>query len=157
MLLFEVVPLIIQKPTIEISTNLVHRILTLGLEFYTTQIFLFNSGQTVPAEFEDIPNLTNTVCWTRIFDIVDICGRLLKWEPFLPYHTNWSKEIYRTKLFHIVSLSSSRLNENKQILFYGTIVFVVSLHEYINNMKHKMDETEIRFILIETLTGSLLH
>lgn len=153
MLLFDVVPLIIKKPIIDLSTNLVHRILTLGLEFYTTQIFLFNNGQAVPAEFEDITNLTTPVCWSRIFEIVDVVGRILKWEPFLPYHQNWSKDVYWQKLFHIVSLSSTRPNENKQILFYGTILFVVSLYEYINNLKHRIDDTEVRFIMVETLSG----
>lgn len=158
MLLFEVVPLIIQKPPPDLSTNLVHRILTLGLEFYTSQIFLFNkAGSAVPAEFSDTANLTTPICWSRIFEIVDVCGRILKWEPFLPYHQNWSKDVYWQKLYHIVSLSSTRSSENKQILFYGTILFVLSLHEYINSMKQKIDDNEIRFILIETLSGKLSY
>lgn len=158
MLLFEVVPLIIQKPPTDLSTNLVHRILTLGLEFYTSQIFLFNqAGSAVPAEFSDTANLTTPICWSRIFEIVDVCGRILKWEPFLPYHQNWSKDIYWQKLYHIVSLSSTRSSENKQILFYGTILFVLSLHEYINSMKQTIDDNEIRFILIETLSGKLSY
>lgn len=156
MLLFEVVPLIIQKPPSDLSANLVHRILTLGLEFYTSQIFLFNNGSAIPAEFSDTANLTTPICWSRIFEIVDVCGRILKWEPFLPYHQNWSKDVYWQKLYHIVSLSSTRPSENKQILFYGTILFVVSLHDYINSMKQKFDENEIRYILIETLAGSYL-
>lgn len=154
MLLFEVVPLIIQKPPSDLSANLVHRILTLGLEFYTSQIFLFNIGSVVPAEFSDTANLTTPICWSRIFEIVDVCSRILKWEPFLPYHQNWSKDVYWQKLYHIVSLSSTRPTENKQILFYGTILFVVSLHDYINSMKVKTDDTETRYILIETLTGN---
>lgn len=147
------VPLIIQKPPADLSASLVHRILTLGLEFYTSQIFLFNNGSAIPAEFSDTANLTTPICWSRIFEIVDVCGRILKWEPFLPYHQNWSKDVYWQKLYHIVSLSSTRPSENKQILFYGTILFVVSLHEYINSMKQKIDDHEIRYILIETMTG----
>lgn len=155
MLLFEVVPLIIQKPPSDLSANLVHRILTLGLEFYTSQIFLFNNGSAIPAEFSDTANLTTPICWSRIFEIVDVCGRILKWEQFLPYHQNWSKDVYWQKLNiiieHIVSLSATKPSENKQILFYGTILFVVSLHDYINSMKQKIDDNEIRYILIETM------
>lgn len=153
MLLFEVVPMIVQKPPSDLKTNLVHRILTLGLEFYTSQIFLFNNGSVVPAEFSDTANLTTPICWSRIFEIVEICGRILKWEPFLLYNQNWSKDIYWQKLLHIVSLSSTRPSENKQILFYGTILFVLSLQEYINSLKLKIDDAEIRFILIESLSG----
>ncbi|XP_031637409.1 integrator complex subunit 10 [Contarinia nasturtii] len=146
MLLFEVVPIIIQKPPSDLSASLVHRILTLGLEFYTSQIFLL-----LPAEFSDTVNLTPPICWSRIFEIVDVCGRILKWEPFLPYNSSWSKDVYWQKLYHIVSLSSTRPSENKQILFYGTCLFIVSLHDYINSMKQKVDDNEIRYILIETM------
>lgn len=153
MLLFEVVPMIIQKPPNDLPTNLVHRILTLGLEFYTSQIFLFNNGSVIPpVEFSDA-NLTTPVCWSRIFEIVEICGRILKWEPFLTYNSSWSKDVYWQKLLHIVSLSSTRPSESKQILFYGTILFVLSLQEYINSLQHKIDDTEIRMILIESLSG----
>lgn len=85
MLLFEVVPMIIQKPPPDLPANLVHRILTLGLEFYTSQIFLFNNGAVAPAEFSDTANLTTPICWVRIFEIVDVCGRILKWEVIYIY------------------------------------------------------------------------
>lgn len=153
MLLFEVVPFIVQKPPNDLPTNLVHRILSLGLEFYTSQIFLFNNGSAAPVEFSDTANLTTPVCWARIFEIVDVCGRILKWEPFLPYLQNWSKDIYWQKLYQIVSMTSTRPSENKQILFYGTILFVSSLYEYINDMKAKIDDSDVRVVLIEAVSG----
>lgn len=106
-----------------------------------------------PVEFSDTAHLTTPVCWTRIFEIVDVCGSILKWEPFLPYQPNWSKEVYWQKLYQIVSMSSTRPSENKQILFYGTILFVLSLHEYIGDMKTRSNETDVRIVLIETVSG----
>lgn len=153
MLLLEVVPIIIQKPPPDLPSNIVHRIMTLGLEFYTSQMFLFNNVAVVPVEFNDTANLTTPICWKRIFEIEELCGHILKWESFLPYNQNWSKDVYWQKLIQIASSSSTRPLENKQILFYGTILFILSLQEYINGLKHKVDDVDIRYILIEGFSG----
>lgn len=150
MLLFELVPLMVQRPPSDLSPNLVHRIMTLGLEFYTSQMFVFNNTSILPpVEFADTTNLTTSVCWKRIFEIEELCGRILKWEPFLPYYATCSKDIYWQKLIQIVSVTAPRPSENKQLLFYGTILFIFSLQDYINGLKHKVDDAEIRYILIE--------
>lgn len=155
-LLLEVVPLMISRPPNDLSPNIVHRIMTLGLEFYTSQMFVFNNSTILPpVEFADM-NLTTSVCWKRIFDIQELCGRILKWEPFLPYYQIWSKDVYWQKLIQIVSSTAPRPSENKQILFYGTNLFILSLQEYVNGLKHKIDDTEIRYVLIEGFTSKLL-
>lgn len=155
MLLFEVVPIMLQMPPTDLSPNLVHRIMTLGLEFYTSQMFLFsNSSILPPVEFGDMTNLTTSVCWKRIFEIQELCGRILRWDTFLPYNSNWSKDIYWQKLIQIVAVSATRPSENKQILFYATVLFILSLQDYINGLKHKIDDIEIRYILIEGFSSA---
>lgn len=155
MLLLEVVPLIVQQPPQDLSPNLVHRILTLGLEFYTSQMFLFNNALIVPAEFGDTANLTTTVCWKRIFEIAELCGQILHWDPFEPYDPSNSQDVYWQRLMQIVSTAAPLPSENKQILFYSTILFILSLQEYLNGLKHKVDDIDIRYVLIEGFSDEI--
>lgn len=152
MLINDVIPLMHNKPP-DLPPALAQRLMTMGLEYYVPQMFLVdNKSQiTIDVENHSLDRLSVTACWKRIFEIKEICGRILKWEPFLPYNANWSKDVYWQKLIQIVSLTSTRPNENKQILFYTAILFMMSLQDYINNIRQKVDDVEVRYILIEGL------
>lgn len=92
--------------------------------------------------------------WVKIFEILEICGKMLKWEPFLPYVKTYSKDIYWQKLIQLIS-QNARQSECKQIMFCTTIVFILSLQDYINSISYKIRETdsEIQFVLIPALTS----
>lgn len=152
MLIHDVIPLMHNKPP-DLPPALAQRLMTLGLEYYVPQMFLRDNKGTITIDVEDNVHskLSMTACWKRIFEIKDICSRILKWEPFLPYNANWSKDVYWQKLIPIVALTSTRPNENKQILFYTAILFIMSLQDYVNNTKQKIDDVEVRYILIEGL------
>lgn len=152
MLIHDVIPLMHNKPP-DLPPVLAQRLMSLALEYYVQQMFLIENKGAITIDVEDNMHgkLSVIDCWKRIFEIKDICGHILKWEPFLSYNASWSKDAYWQKLVQIVSLTSTRPNENKQILFYTTILFIMSLQDYIHNIKQKIDDVEVRHILIEGL------
>lgn len=136
MLINETLPLILTRP-VELSSDLVHRILNICLEHYIQQLL------------KEDDEKDKTECWRKIFEIVETLGGVLKWEQFLPYNRTWSKEVYWQKLIKIVSSAPPKPSENKQILFWGSILFIFSLQEYIDNISHKIQDTEVNYILVE--------
>lgn len=152
MLVLEAIPLIMQKPP-ELAAPLVHRILALSLEYYITQMFLIEVPPVVAVSDDENALVTVADCWKKIFDIVDLCARILQWEPFLPFNKNWNKDVYWQKLIQIVSSAATRPSDSKQILFYGTILYILSLHHYVKNVKQKIDDTDVDIVLIEGFKG----
>lgn len=136
-LVLEALPLIFHKPP-ELESHLVNRIMAIAFEYYITQMF----------KESDDSSVTND-SWKNIFEILELCGKILKWEQFLPFNKNWNKDVYWQKLIQIVSSAPPRPSENKQILFCATILFVFSLQDYMKNVKQKNGETEMDFILVE--------
>lgn len=145
MLVLEALPLIMFKPP-ELPSALVNRILALTFEYYINQMF---------KDADADRSCTINEYWKKIFEVLDLCGRILKWEPFLPYNKNLSKDVYWQKLIQIVSSAPPRPSENKQILFCATILFVMSLQEYLQNVKLKVDDVDIEYVLVEGFRGKI--
>lgn len=141
MLLLEAVPLIRFKPP-DLPSVVVNRIMSIAFDYYVNQMFRLDvSGE---------PN--NSIAdhhWAKIFEILELCGSILKWEPFLPYNKMTSTNLYWERLIQIVSSAPPRPSENKQILYCATILFVLSLQEYMRNIKVRIDDADIEFILLE--------
>ncbi|XP_037049863.1 integrator complex subunit 10 isoform X2 [Bradysia coprophila] len=136
-LIVEALPLINANPP-ELPSSLVNRIMAICFEYYISQMF------------KDTPDATSiNDYWTKIFEAMELCGRILKWEPFLPYNRNVSKDIYWQRLILIVSSTPPRPSENKQILFCATILFVMALQEYMKSVKTKVDDFELEYALVE--------
>lgn len=95
--------------------------------------------------------------WRKIFDTLELCGKMLKWEQFLPYNKMWGKDIYWQKLIQIVSSAPPRPSENKQILFCATIIFVLALQDYIAKTKYKSNNIEVDLILVEGFKEPLVE
>lgn len=140
MLVQEAIPLVYNRPP-ELPSKLVHQIMAVCFEYYLNQML---------TETEDKAR-TIADCWRKIFEILEFCGQILKWESFVPYKKGWSKDIYWQKIIQIVQSAPPRPSENKQILFCATIVFVLSLQEYINYSRLKGKNNEIEVILVEGL------
>jgi integrator complex subunit 10 len=101
-----------------------------------------------PFVLQDTNNINDN--WKRIFDNLDSCGKILKWEvQFLRYNKNWSKEVYWQKLIEIVSSAPPRPSESKQILFCATILFVLSLQQYIKALNSKAQNDSPSLVLLE--------
>lgn len=141
-LIVEALPLISANPP-ELPTSLVNRIMAICFEYYICQMFKDSPDASTINEY-----------WTKIFENLDLCGRILKWEPFLPYNRNMSKDIYWQRLIQIVSSTPPRPPENKQILFCATILFVMTLQEYINCVKTKVDDFELDYAIVEGFKGN---
>lgn len=138
MLVLEAIPLI-QGKVLDLSSHTVNRIMAISLEYYMNQMFqVGNDTETIVQEN-----------WIKIFEILDMCGKHLKWELFLPFNKNWSKDVYWQKIIQIVSSAPPRPSENKQILFCATIIFVLSLQDYISSTRIKTSDYEVDFILVE--------
>ncbi|XP_055612588.1 integrator complex subunit 10-like [Uranotaenia lowii] len=140
MLVQEAIPLVFNR-TPELSNKLVHQIMAVCFEYYLNQML---------SETEDKVRLT-AENWRKIFELLDFCGKILKWEVFMPYKKSWSKDIYWQKIIHIVQAAPPRPSENKQILFCATIIFVLSLQEYIQFSHLKQKDNDIEVILMEGL------
>ncbi|XP_055635558.1 integrator complex subunit 10 [Toxorhynchites rutilus septentrionalis] len=140
MLIHESIPLIYNRPP-DLPNKLVHHIMAICFEYYLNQML---------SETEDKARVV-TDCWRKIFEIFEFCGKILMWEPFVPYKRGWSKDIYWQKIIQIVQSAPPRPSENKQILFCATIVFILSLQEYINFSRLKSKESDIEVILMECL------
>lgn len=145
MLVLEALPLIMFKPP-ELPSALVNRIMAVSFEYYVNLMF---------READSDRSSSINDHWKCIFEILDLCGRILKWDTFAPYNKNWSKDIYWQKLIQIVSSTPPRPSENKQILFCATILFVMALQEYIHNVKIKVDDIEIDYVLVDGFKGQL--
>lgn len=155
MLLLEALPLILQQPP-DLSPHLMHRILVLTLEYYITQMFLIEVPPAVVVGVEENATLTISDCWQKIFEVLDLCTRVIKWDPFLSYNKNWNKDVYWQKLIQIMSTSKTRSStKNQQILFYGTVLFVFSLQHYVKNILQKVDDADVEFVLLEGFKGKL--
>lgn len=150
--MLEALPLIMQQPP-DLPPNLLHRIMALSLEYYITQMFLVDVPPSVVAEEQSVLSISE--CWQKIFEVLDLSARILKWDAFLPFNKNWNKDIYWQKLIQIVSSCATRPSENtsKQILFYGTILFVMSLQHYAENVTHKIEDVDVDFVLLEGYKG----
>lgn len=172
MMVLEALPLLMFKPP-DLSSVLVNRIMAIVFEYYINYMqsnkeiimpMMSPTTTTTTNEISLTPSTNNSgnfdrisECWRKIFETLELCGRILKWEPYLPYNRDWSKDVYWQKLIQIVATISSRAtSDNKQILFCATILFVHSLQEYILNVRQKIDDNIVEYILVEdTISSSI--
>lgn len=168
MLVLEALPLLMFKPP-ELPVALVNHIMAIVFEYYINQMLSNKSDTPTTATTISSPaadscgqaatslSIGTTAaggdgtgdCWRKIFETLELCGRILKWEPYLPYNRDWSKDVYWQKLVQIVSTTAPRPSDNKQILFCATILFVHSLQQYVLNVRQKIDDTDVEFVLVD--------
>uniref|UniRef100_A0A336LXP2 Integrator complex subunit 10 n=1 Tax=Culicoides sonorensis TaxID=179676 RepID=A0A336LXP2_CULSO len=132
-LVLEALPLIMSKP-VELPSVMIDRILFVTFEYYMHRMF------THPEEKDE--------AWRKVFEVMEHYSKILKWEPFLPY-TKASKEIFWQRILQIVSSAPPKPSENKQIVYYATILFMMSIQEYVDNVKQKVGNVEQDFLLVE--------
>lgn len=150
----ETLPLIQQNPP-PLPSHLVNRILAICFEHYIKLIY--TSSCTSPPEPSVSPTSLLATSgddptadhWQKLLAILDMCGRILKWEPFLLFDKSHAKDIYWKRLYQIVSSTPPRPSENKQILFCATIILMMSLQEYIRGCRIKIGDTTIEHILVQ--------
>lgn len=177
MMVQEALPLLMFKPP-DLPAALVNRIMAIVFEYYINYMqsnkeIIVVAPMMSPTALNDISltqssssstatgTTTTTTnghydriseCWRKIFETLELCGRILKWEPYLPYNRELSKDVYWQKLIQIVATISTRATtDNKQILFCATILFVHSLQEYILNVRQKSDDNTIEYILVDDI------
>uniref|UniRef100_A0A034VTD5 Integrator complex subunit 10 n=1 Tax=Bactrocera dorsalis TaxID=27457 RepID=A0A034VTD5_BACDO len=136
MLVEEALPLIYHK-TPELPPVLVCRLFTISLEYYIRQII------------DDENKCDNTEIWKKIFQVLMLCGKILRWETFLPFNKTWGQNVYWDKLIEIVSISAAG---STQVLFYATTLFIYSLHCYIKNCYTQSEDAGINHVLVEGFT-----
>lgn len=132
MLINEALPLILQKPP-ELPSNLLHLIVRITIEHYVERIYGRMSDEKYVVE-----------CWRKIFETLEMCGRLLKWEKFLTFSRSYGKDDYWTRLVQIVgsaAASPTAANrDSKQISFTCIVVFLYSLQEYMSNVSGRAEK-----------------
>lgn len=75
MLVEEALPLIYHK-TPDLPSGLVCRLFTISLEYYIRQII-------------DETKCDTTDIWKKIFQVLMLCGKIQRWETFLPFNKTW--------------------------------------------------------------------
>lgn len=70
----------------------------------------------------------------------------------MSYAKKYSKETYWQKIIQIASLPSTRLAENKQILFCASILLFLSVYDYMSHIRVKVNDLEVMHILVEGFT-----
>lgn len=143
-LINETLPLIHHNPPV-LPSSIVNRILAISFDFYIKKIRALSKLPAAESSGED----ASADLWQRLLSILELCGRILKWEPFLTYDRALSKDAYWKKLYQIVSSTPPRPSENKQILFCATIVLMMAFQEYFRNCRVKVDDSVVEHILIE--------
>lgn len=145
LLINDSLPLILQKPP-ELPSNLLNMVIAITIEHYVEQLLVSSGDGHV------------TECWRKIFETMEMCGRLLKWEKFVAFSRSYSKDVYWTRLVQIMSsAASSPVRDSKQIFYTSIVVYINSLQQYMINVSRKEDKTEggtgghPEFLLVEAL------
>ncbi|XP_037955490.1 integrator complex subunit 10 [Teleopsis dalmanni] len=136
MLMDEVIPLLYnnQDPP-ELNPVLVCRVFTISLEYSIREIMEDKSD-------------ANEI-WKKIFQILNLCAKILRWETFLSFNKNWGHNIYWEKIIDIIAKSPGG---SPQVLFYAITLFIYSLHSYIKHCHARLDDLEINHVLVEGFT-----
>lgn len=156
MLITEALPLILQKPP-ELPSNLLNLVIGVTIEYYVSALYHSNDDKYV------------TDCWRKIFETLEMCGRLMKWDKFVSFNRKYGKDVYWNRLVQIVASAASSPNaahrESKQIFYTSIVVFVYSLQDYMNGVSRKEEKgpmaadgtatasvvTRPEFVLVEAL------
>lgn len=144
MLINEALPLILQKPP-ELPSNLLNMVIRITIEHYVEEVY---------RRMNDEKHVTE--CWRRIFETLEMCGRLMKWEKFLSFGRNYGKDVYWARLVQIVASTANQPQDSKQIFYTSVIVFIYSLQEYMSNVSGRKEDKEgatsrPEYLLVECL------
>lgn len=140
----ETLPLIQSNPPV-LASSVVNRILAICFEHYTKLVYA-NCTSTASADpTTDDPTADS---WQKLLAVLDMCGRMLKWEPFVLFDKSQANDVYWKRLYQIVTSSPPRPSENKQILFCATIVLMMALQEYIRGCRMKIGDATVEHVLV---------
>lgn len=99
--------------------------------------------------------------WRKIYDTLEMCGRLMHWEKFVSFNRNYGKDVYWTRLVQIVAAAASPSAtrsgaagvDSKQIFYTSIVVFIHSLQEYMSQVsrKERSEGGRLEFVLVEAL------
>lgn len=144
MLVNEALPMVLQKPP-ELSSHLLNRVLGIAIEYHVQEIYRREEDDKFALD-----------SWRKMFEIMEICGRLLKWEKFISFNRNIGKDVYWQKLVQIVS-GTRPSGDNKQVFYTAAMVFIYSIWDYVRNVRIKGSSDQgCAYILIESFRESNL-
>lgn len=127
LLVSELLPLL-GDTNIELSSKLLYRLINKAIEFYLYSLMSPATG------IQDSDSRGNDI-WFKLFQILDLAGRHLKWDPYLTtIGESWNRESYWQKVLSFCQMNkSSNVDEHvftKQLLYCLTTLFLNSLYDY---------------------------
>jgi integrator complex subunit 10 len=140
LLVKEVLPLMMNEPNIEISDILLNRVLILVFKHHVSTFW----DTSIAAA--DRKHLIEESC-IKLIELFDWVGKLLKWEPF-PYNSAWTKDYYWQKMKQIESVRG----ETSQIFYLSCFLFFISVKDYLELTRVKIDGVEVQYALVEGLS-----
>lgn len=135
MMVKEVLPLMMSEPHLDIPTDLLVRLLAIIFKYYISNLYNYGDKRHLADESR-----------VKLLEFFKWIGALLKWEPF-PYNSSWTKDIFWQKLKQIESATC----DSKQIFYLACYLFFISVQDYLDTSKVKIDGHEVQYILIDGL------
>lgn len=137
MLVKEVLPLLMDEPNIEIPADLINRVLAVVFKYHIANFWHQSEGKRHLAEESR----------TKILELFEWVGRLLKWES-LSYNQPLSKDFFWQKLKQIETTTC----DGKQIFYLSCFLFFISVQDYLENTRVKIDGHDVQYFLVDGLT-----
>lgn len=126
MLINDALPLIRQKH--DLPSNFLNLIVELSIEHYVVLLYRRMTDEKFVLD-----------CWRKIFETLDHCAGLMKWEKFVTFNPSFGKDIYLTRLLQINASTSTTAPavDNKQVFYTSFVLFAYCLQEYMSNVSRR--------------------
>ncbi|GLV38018.1 Integrator 10 [Carabus blaptoides fortunei] len=154
LLVCELIPLL-GDIKIDLSVKLLFRLLHKSIEFYLCSCMTSTSGAIQETDSKV------SEPWVKLFDILDLTGKHLKWDPYL---TNvgpiWNRETYWQKILSFCQQHKSSSGDEqiftKQLLYCLTILFLNCLLEYTASLcpETAPGQARVNLILVEAFVDA---
>lgn len=125
---------------IELPTELVNRVLALVFKYHISS---FWDHSVATAEKQHLAEESRL----KVIELFDWVGKLLKWDPF-PYNSSWTKDFYWQKMKQIESVRG----ETAQIFYLSCFLFFISVKDYLESTRVKIDGHEVQYALVDGLS-----
>lgn len=128
------------EPNIDLPTDLVNGVLVIVFKYHITKLW---DQSDVTAGKQHLVEESRA----KIVELFEWVGKLLKWEQF-QYNPSWTKDFYWQKLKQIETTTC----DSKQIFYLSCFLFFISVQDYLQSTKVKIDGQEVQYVLVDGLS-----
>lgn len=137
LLVKDVLPLMINEKNIEMSYDLVNRVLLVVYKHHICSFWLNNDLQ--PGKLHLIDDNQK-----QIFELLEWAGKLLSWEP--GYNSTSTKDVYWQRL---KTVENSCPRDTLQVFYWASFIFSMACQDYLEYSNIKIDGIDVQYLLLE--------